>query len=76
MPPTGPPVTSLPAVTIVDRVTLPRVEAPAWRARLHAAYRPRAEARGYDAWFDPEVPEHVVEPELAHLFARYDVPVL
>jgi hypothetical protein len=29
-----------------------------------------------DAWFDPEVPEHVVEPELAHLFARYDAPVL
>jgi hypothetical protein len=34
-------------VTIVDRVTLPRVEAPAWRTRLHAEYRPRAEARGY-----------------------------
>lgn len=27
-----------------------------------------------DAWFDPEVPEHVVEPELAHLFAARDEP--
>lgn len=29
-----------------------------------------------DAWFDPEVPDHVVEPELAHLFAEHDGPVL
>jgi hypothetical protein len=29
-----------------------------------------------DAWFDPEVPDHVVDPVLAHLFAEYPVPVL
>jgi hypothetical protein len=29
-----------------------------------------------DAWFDPEVPDHVVDPVLAHCFARYDTPVL
>ena len=29
-----------------------------------------------DAWFDPEVPDHVVDPELAHLFASYAGPVL
>jgi len=29
-----------------------------------------------DAWFDPEVPGHVVAPELAHLFAEYAGPVL
>ena len=29
-----------------------------------------------DAWFDPEVPDHVVDPVLAHLFARVDGPVL
>jgi hypothetical protein len=29
-----------------------------------------------DAWFDPEVPDHVVEPILAHLFAEVDGPVL
>lgn len=27
-----------------------------------------------DRWFDPEVPEHIVEPELAHLFAARDAP--
>jgi len=27
-----------------------------------------------DAWFDAEVPEHIVEPELAHLFAARDEP--
>jgi len=27
-----------------------------------------------DAWFDAEVPDHIVEPELAHLFAVRDVP--
>jgi hypothetical protein len=27
-----------------------------------------------DAWFDAEVPHHIVEPELAHLFAERDVP--
>ena len=27
-----------------------------------------------DAWFDAEVPHHIVEPELAHLFAARDVP--
>lgn len=29
-----------------------------------------------DAWFDPEVPDHVVDPVLAHLFAGYPAPVL
>lgn len=29
-----------------------------------------------DAWFDPEVPDHVVDPVLAHLYAHYDGPVL
>jgi len=29
-----------------------------------------------DAWFDPEVPGHVVAPELAHLFAIYAGSVL
>ena len=29
-----------------------------------------------DAWFDPEMPDHVVAPVLAHLFADYDEPVL
>lgn len=29
-----------------------------------------------DAWFDPEMPDHIVEPELAHLFYASDVPVL
>ncbi len=29
-----------------------------------------------DAWFDPEVPDHIVDPVLAHLFAEYDAPVL
>jgi hypothetical protein len=27
-----------------------------------------------DAWFDAEVPDHIVEPELAHLFATRDRP--
>ena len=36
-----------PGVAILDRVRLPRVEAPAWVERLHRDYRPRAEARGY-----------------------------
>jgi hypothetical protein len=27
-----------------------------------------------DAWFDAEVPDHIVEPELAHLFAARDEP--
>jgi hypothetical protein len=27
-----------------------------------------------DAWFDAEVPDHIVEPRLAHLFAVRDVP--
>jgi hypothetical protein len=27
-----------------------------------------------DAWFDCEVPDHIVEPELAHLFARREDP--
>jgi hypothetical protein len=27
-----------------------------------------------DAWFDAEVPDHIVEPELAHLFATRDAP--
>jgi len=29
-----------------------------------------------DAWFDPEVPDHIVDPVLAHLFAEYDDAVL
>lgn len=29
-----------------------------------------------DAWFDPEVPDHVVDPVLAHLYAEYPGPVL
>jgi hypothetical protein len=29
-----------------------------------------------DAWFDPEMPDHLVGPELAHLFATYDESVL
>lgn len=29
-----------------------------------------------DAWFDPEMPDHVVDPVLAHLFAQYGGPVL
>ena len=29
-----------------------------------------------DAWFDPEVPDHIVDPVLADLFAEYDAPVL
>ena len=29
-----------------------------------------------DAWFDPEIPDHIVEPELAHLFYASDTPVL
>jgi hypothetical protein len=29
-----------------------------------------------DAWFDPEMPDHVVEPVLAHLFAEVAGPVL
>ena len=33
-------------VTIVDRVTLPRAEAPGWVERLHRDYQPSAEARG------------------------------
>jgi len=36
-----------PGVAILDRVTLPRGEAPGWVERLHREYRPRAEARGY-----------------------------
>jgi len=27
-----------------------------------------------DAWFDAEVPDHIVEPELAHLFTARDEP--
>ena len=27
-----------------------------------------------DAWFDAEVPDHIVEPELAHLFTGRDTP--
>jgi hypothetical protein len=27
-----------------------------------------------DAWFDAEVPDHIVEPELAHLFTARDLP--
>ena len=27
-----------------------------------------------DAWFDAEVPDHIVEPELAHLFTMRDAP--
>jgi hypothetical protein len=27
-----------------------------------------------DAWFDCEVPDHIVEPELAHLFTERDTP--
>ena len=27
-----------------------------------------------DAWFDAEVPHHIVEPELAHLFTARDAP--
>ena len=27
-----------------------------------------------DAWFDAEVPDHIVEPELAHLFTERDTP--
>jgi stress responsive alpha/beta barrel protein len=27
-----------------------------------------------DAWFDAEVPDHIVEPALAHLFTARDVP--
>jgi hypothetical protein len=27
-----------------------------------------------DAWFDAEVPDHIVEPELAHLFTTRDEP--
>ena len=27
-----------------------------------------------DAWFDAEVPDHIVEPELAHLFTARDTP--
>ena len=29
-----------------------------------------------DAWFDAEVPDHVVGPVLAHLYAEYAGPVL
>jgi hypothetical protein len=35
-----------PDVAILDCVTLPRSEAPAWVERLHREYRPSAEARG------------------------------
>lgn len=34
------------AVRIVDRVTLPRADAAAWVRRLHAEYKPAADARG------------------------------
>jgi hypothetical protein len=36
-----------PEVAILDRVTLPRVEARPWIDRLHREYRPSAESRGY-----------------------------
>jgi hypothetical protein len=36
-----------PGVAILDRVTLPRAEAPGWVDRLQREYRPSAEARGY-----------------------------
>ena len=36
-----------PGVAILDRVTLPRAEVPAWVERLQREYRPTAEARGY-----------------------------
>jgi hypothetical protein len=29
-----------------------------------------------DAWFDPEMPDHIVEPEFAHLFYASNSPVL
>jgi hypothetical protein len=29
-----------------------------------------------DAWFDPEMPDHIVEPGFAHLFYEADSPVL
>jgi hypothetical protein len=36
-----------PAVLVVDRVTLPRADAPGWVERMHREYRPAAEARGF-----------------------------
>ena len=44
---------------------------------LHGAYmRHPSHCARVERWFDPEFPEHLVDPHLVHTFCALDAPVL